>query len=264
MKERKPNRLKGYDYSQGGSYFVTICTKNRADHFGEINNGEMILNDCGKISDDMFKGLENIHKNIILDKYVVMPNHIHGIIIITDPIVGDANNFTNPTVGDASSRLSKTERKLKNGGENPASRTITQMRPVKDVISNCNIYVGDAFPKLIKKNQLLKNGVENLNAKNIPKMRPLPENDIEYDRTKMLLSKIIQKYKAEVTKRIKKISKLTKIWQRSFYEHIIRNEKSYNNIWEYIHYNPLKWEWDVENKLNKNPDKDYYTKLFVK
>ena len=82
MKERKSNRLKGFDYSQGGGYFVTICTKNRHNHFGDIKNGEMILNDSGKIADEMFKGIEND-----LDKYVVMPNHIHWIIIITDDIV---------------------------------------------------------------------------------------------------------------------------------------------------------------------------------
>src|SRR5258706_7718110 len=137
MKERKPNRLKKFNYSQGGGYFVTICTKHRASHFGEINNAEMILNDYGEIADDMFKGIENIHENIVLDKYVVMPNHIHGIIIITDPIVGDA--YSKPQ----------------------------------------NKYLQGKYSDKITINSIS------------PNMRPLPNNNYDYDRSKMLLSKVI-------------------------------------------------------------------------
>lgn len=259
MKERKPNRLKGYDYSQGGGYFVTISTKYRDNHFGEINKGEMILNDCGKIAYEMFKGIENIHKNIVLDKYVVMPNHIHGIIIITDPIVGDA--YSIPQNKNLQGKYSV------NLSLNLSSKN---MRPVQKLLINKNTYiiVGDAYSMPQNKNLQGKYSDKITINSSSSNMRPLPDNNYDYDRSKMLLSKVIQLYKSAVMKQIKRRSTkpnstIPSIWQRSFHDHIIRNEKSYNNIWEYIHYNPLKWEWDIENRLNKTPDKNYYSKLFI-
>jgi len=80
-------RLKGYDYSSNGAYFITICTKNRKHFFGEIVDGEMVLNKIGVIVWDEWLISEKIRKNIILDKFVVMPNHIHGIVIINNPDV---------------------------------------------------------------------------------------------------------------------------------------------------------------------------------
>jgi hypothetical protein len=77
----------------------------------------------------------------------------------------------------------------------------------------------------------------------------------------MLLSKIVQAYKSEVTRRVKKVSKIkikNSIWQKSFYDRIIRNEKEIENIRAYIYYNPLKWEWDIENKINENKDREKY------
>ncbi len=77
-------RLSGYDYSQAGAYFVTICTKNRAHLFGEIKNGKMILNDYGKIVENEWLKTPAIRKdmNLILDVFIVMPNHFHGIIFV--------------------------------------------------------------------------------------------------------------------------------------------------------------------------------------
>jgi len=77
-------RLPGYDYSQYGAYFVTIVTHNRENFFGEIVNGKMLLNEIGKIVLHCWNDLPNHYENIILDEFVIMPNHVHGIIIITD------------------------------------------------------------------------------------------------------------------------------------------------------------------------------------
>ena len=79
----------------------------------------------------------------------------------------------------------------------------------------------------------------------------------------MILLKIIQQYKSSVSRDINRHNN-NFAWQRSFYEHVIRNDKSYYNIQKYIFYNPLKWAWEVENKISKNTDKRYYEKLFVK
>ena len=84
MKQRKRNRLKYYDYSQVGWYFVTVCTQNRYHHFGKIKNEKMILNEIGKIAEKYWIEIPKHFPNIELDEYIIMPNHIHGIIII-DP-----------------------------------------------------------------------------------------------------------------------------------------------------------------------------------
>ncbi len=81
---RRSIRLKGYDYSQAGAYFVTVCTHNREYLFGNIINGEMILGAYGKIVEKVWYNLTGHYQNIKLDTFTVMPNHIHGIIVLID------------------------------------------------------------------------------------------------------------------------------------------------------------------------------------
>jgi len=77
-------RLKGWNYSSPGYYFFTVCTKNRACLFGEIVNGKMVPNEYGKILEHCWNDLPNHYPNLKLDQFVVMPDHIHGIIIIVN------------------------------------------------------------------------------------------------------------------------------------------------------------------------------------
>ena len=81
---RKSIRLKGYDYSQAGAYFITICCHDRVCLFGEILNNEMVLNEWGIIAQNEWIKTKEIRKNVELDVFIVMPNHIHGILIIND------------------------------------------------------------------------------------------------------------------------------------------------------------------------------------
>ena len=81
MKYRKPNRLKYYDYSNAGWYFVTICTQNHLHHFGEILDKEMVLNDVGSITNKIWNEIPDHYPTVELDEFIIMPNHIHGIII---------------------------------------------------------------------------------------------------------------------------------------------------------------------------------------
>ena len=83
---RKSIRLKGYDYSQAGSYFVTICTKAKAEFLGEVHNGEIILSPSGVIARLYWEALTTHFPDIILDEFVVMPNHVHGIVVIADDV----------------------------------------------------------------------------------------------------------------------------------------------------------------------------------
>jgi REP element-mobilizing transposase RayT len=153
MKQRKPTRLKDYDYSKGGGYFVTICTKNRINRFGEIVNGEMVLNSGGKIASEMLNGLIRLFHNVVIDQYIVMPNHVHCII----------NIIENLPVGNASERMITQ----------PAQSLTERLTPNETIYSEMRSSV-----------------------------------DTPNDRSKMLLSKVLQVYKSGVTKRIKKIEKL--------------------------------------------------------
>ena len=135
--KRKNPRLKDYDYTLGGYYFITICTAGKKHYFGKIVEDKIQLSEIGKLAYNNIENLEKIYNVIKIDKFVVMPNHIHMILII----------------------------------------------------------------------------------------------DKETDLT---LSRIIKQYKEWITKTIMK-----PIWQKSYYDHIIRNEKDYYRIWKYIDENEL-------------------------
>jgi len=183
MNKRKATRLSNYDYSQIGLYFITICTKNKKCYFGQIVNDRMILNIAGKIIDKWWNELENKF-NITLHEYVIMPNHIHGIIEI--------NNFPDAktTVGADLCVRPTTLSKGQTHRSVPTVSTIIQW--FKTMTTN----------ECIRE---VKNG-------NLPRFN-------------------------------------NQIWQRSFYDHIIRKNESLNKIKEYIIINPKEWHKD---KLNTN------------
>lgn len=86
---RRRIRLKGYDYSQAGWYFITICTQHRACLFGKIENGVMILNNAGQMVENEWLKLPKRFKHIALHEYAVMPNHFHAILEIVWETIGD-------------------------------------------------------------------------------------------------------------------------------------------------------------------------------
>jgi len=79
---RRSIRLRGYDYSQAGAYFITICTQNRLHLFGEIVNGKMILNGAGKMVEQTWNEIPVFYDGLGVNEYVVMPNHFHGVIVV--------------------------------------------------------------------------------------------------------------------------------------------------------------------------------------
>ncbi|MGV8059749.1 MAG: transposase [Smithellaceae bacterium] len=165
---RRSIRLRDYDYSQAGAYFVTICVLRRECLFGEIIDGEMIMNEMGRIVLAVWTDLPNHYKHIILDEYMVMPNHVHGII----NIVG--------------------------AGLKPA---LTKPAPTE-------------------------------------KQQGLPE--------------IIRGFKTFSSRRINVFCNKPgcSVWQRNYYERVIRNENELFLAREYVVHNPLKWELDKENPIN--------------
>ena len=85
---RRSIRLQGYDYSQPGIYFITLCTQNHECLFGEILNGEMRLNEFGKMTQQCWLEISDHFPHVQLDEFAIMPNHIHGTIILNDIIPG--------------------------------------------------------------------------------------------------------------------------------------------------------------------------------
>lgn len=139
-RNRKSTRLKQFDYSSNGYYFITICTKNRINHFGEIQNSKMILNPLGKIAKEYWNKIKELHHFVRLLSFVMMPNHIHGIIIISHP-----ERHDDASVG-ACHRHAPT-------GHAPTGQTIHDIQlPPKGIPSLINHYKG-AVKKWANKNQ---------------------------------------------------------------------------------------------------------------
>jgi putative transposase len=122
-KERKRLRLREYDYTKPGAYFVTICTKDREKRFGEIVGGEMRENKLAAVVRSCWNELPDHYVNVQLDAFVIMPNHVHGIIMILDEpitVVGDG------LVGDGL-RPSPT-------GESPTKPSPTKKHPLSEIV----------------------------------------------------------------------------------------------------------------------------------
>lgn len=157
LKTRKPNRLKDYDYSQNGAYFIMICIKDRKPILSQIIVGEncvlptICLTNVGETIKKEIEKIHSIYDNVLIDNYIIMPNHIHLII------------------------------RIDNNGRTQYGRT--QFSPT--------------------------------------------------------INRIIKQFKGSITKQIGK-----SIWQKSFYDHIIRDEIDYQNVWQYIDENPTKWKED--------------------
>ena len=157
---RKSMRLQGYDYTFPGAYFVTMVTQLRECLFGKVVDSEMQVNQFGLIVEHAWMDLPSHYPQVTLEAFVVMPNHVHGIVVINE------------------------------------CRGGSQTRPYR----------------------MIQHG--------------LPE--------------IVRAFKSFSAMRINQLQKRDRVavWQRSFYDHIIRNEQDFRNIWEYIHNNPQKWQDD--------------------
>ena len=165
---RRSIRLQGYDYSQAGAYFVTICTHNRECLFGEIMDGKMVLNDAGRMVEQCWRDIPSHFPHVELDTFVVMPNHVHGILCVVDAPVG-AKNFS----------------------------------PLR------------------------------------PAQRPCG--------TAKTIGSVIRGFKIGVTKWMRPYTNVHVVWQRNYWEHIIRNDDELHRIRQYIVDNPAKWKTDRNN-----------------
>ncbi len=180
---RRSIRLKGYDYSRAGLYFITICVQDRICIFGKIMDGEMILNDAGKMIEKWYFELENKYPDKKCHEMIVLPNHFHCIIENAPKM--DAHVGASPRGPD--------------NADDPNNPNQPQYGPNNN---KYNATIGDAMDwfKTMTTNEYIR-GVKNINW--------TPFNK--------------------------------KLWQRNYWEHIIRNERSFQTISKYIINNPSKW-----------------------
>ncbi len=183
---RQSIRLPHYDYAAEGAYFVTICVQDRECLFGEVVDGEMVLSEAGRIVDEAWNNLSRRFPFVDLDAFVVMPNHIHGIVVFREDegAASSAPTWSAPAVGALLAAPSSAPPHSVRPPGKPARPTLGQiMRAFKSISA-------------ISANRLLgRQG------------QPL--------------------------------------WQRNYYEHIIRDDDDPDRIREYIHTNPAMWDKDA-------------------
>ena len=192
LPQRRSIRLKGYDYSQAGLYFITICCQHRIYRFGQIENGEMVLNEYGEIASDEWLKLPERFPDFELDVFQIMPNHIHGIIALNDISAGAGFTpaLNADTVNADTAHADTAHADAAHAVDNRATARVAPT--VSDIVG--------AYKSLVANGCL------------------------------------------EIYKTKNKI--MGKLWQRNYWEHIIRDEKSYQTISHYIINNPAKWNDD--------------------
>ena len=189
---RKSIRLPEFDYSQEGFYFVTKCCQDMVCRFGSVVDGKMVLNECGRITKESWEEIPIHFPEVQLHAFVIMPNHVHGIIEITENV--GAKQFS-PNI------------------ETDGAKDVSPLQIQNTYVSPDN---------------------ETDGAKQLSPLRS-PSKTI---------GSIVRGYKIGVTKWVRQNTNIHKLWQRNYYEHVIRNDHSFNQITEFILTNPLKWEFD--------------------
>jgi len=202
---RRSLRLKGFDYSRPGAYYLTVCVQNRDCLFGNCANGLVELNSAGKMIQEVWEEIPKYYPGVGIDQFVVMPNHAHGIITLSadsKPIVSPSG--TGQAQGPAPTDLDSSGTRL----------------------THADIqYVGAA-----------------------PCGRPALKC--------LSLSDVVHRFKTMTTKRyadsVKNSGWLSfagRLWQRNYFEHVIRDFESMERIRKYIQDNPANWHLDSENPL---------------
>ena len=201
--------MQKWNYTWNAAYFITISTDIQKHYFGKIKNGKMELSPVGIIADILWHEIPFHSKNVELGAFIVMPNHIHGIIIINNPAHTTDNNIQ---TGHADNVQTGHTDNVQTGHTD-------------------NVQTGHALS--------LQGDTESK-----PNQKPTPIGKNRYQNIgKNSLSSIMGGYKSAVTKHANRLG-FTFKWQTRFYEHIIRDEKSFENITRYIINNPTKWERD--------------------
>ena len=200
------NRLRGWNYAQSGHYFITIVTYGRKHLFGEIVDGQMILNPIGEIVNAEFLKSFELRKELYLGGYVIMPNHIHAILILDkeESVKEDAKTSAYGIAQREPKSISSFVAGFK-------SSSINRIDDWIDAVNAQNRNGGN-----VGGGNVGDGNVETHGRASLPRLHG-----------------------------IKKFNKNNPLWQNNYHDHIIRNEMEYRRISEYIVNNPLKWDKDT-------------------
>jgi REP element-mobilizing transposase RayT len=216
---RRSIRLQGYDYAQAGEYFVTICVKDRACLLGNVTEGEMRLSRAGQIVEAGWFDLPRRFPSIEIDAFVVMPNHVHGIVLLG----------TAPTPG----------------GEGAMNRA-----PTEAVGRHRNTMAGNTGRQTAA-SEGRRHGVGARFIAPSPQA-PTPRFPAKSTRNpdqSLDLGEVIRAFKAVTSRQIRVASRPSFSWQRNYYERIIRNDHGLERARVYIIANPARWAEDPENSM---------------
>ena len=249
---RRSLRLKGYDYTQVGAYFVTIVTHGRLCLFGEIVGKEMRLNEAGEMVCGFWEALPQRFPAIEMNMFVVMPNHLHGIVVIKNRAttrVAPTNQNPDRGVENAPNTPNRTtatvgHTKLTNVGAGlvPAQNTNSTEHRATTRVADHQLASPSALPDRattrVAPTGIMDGGVD------------APTTD------RFALGDAIGAYKSlstvEYTRGVKQMKWSPfhkRLWQRNYYEHVVRHEESLRDLQQYILDNPAQWAFDKENPL---------------
>lgn len=206
-------RLAGFDYSGQGPYFVTICTKDRACLFGTVSDDAMLLNHAGILACDVWLGLPAHYSNVVLDAFVVMPNHVHGIVwLAEDDAAAQGIREQIGLVPDP--HAAATEREPNEIALDP-KRAGFKPAPTGIDAAPSTVARRHALPEIMR-------GFKTFSSRAINGMRGVSG---------------------------------VPLWQRNYYEHIIRNDIALHRIRDYILGNPARWNVDRDNPGATRPER---------
>jgi putative transposase len=249
LHHRHTNRLPGYEYSLAGAYFVTLVVQGSENLFGEVVDGEMRVNLYGQCIAILWQNLPR-HFPVEMDAWVVMPNHLHGIIVIQ--YTGDHDRR-----GEASGRHASPGRTNPPPDASPSRHSGGMSNSPESSSAGKDWHNPPAFPPT---GMGEASGAESFlhRPESLPDASPLHQpNDHPQGTQPDSLGAILQNYKSTSTRRVNTMRGTPglQLWQRNYYDHIIRNEKDYGDCIAYIQTNPFHWQEDrfckhqVEGKI---------------
>ncbi len=209
LHRRRTIRLKGYDYSQPGAYFITICTKDRFCFFGEGIEGRVKLNEAGQMVARWWDELPNKFPSVVIDEYIVMPNHFHGILIIVGADLRVRPN-TGAHIGAPLRKEGEADRNIHpEMGAHIGAPLRKEGEADRNVHPEMGVHIGVPLHLIIQWFKTMTTNEYILGVKQNG-WSPFPD----------------------------------KLWQRNYYEHIIRHDDELNRLRNYIANNPIGWELD--------------------
>ena len=211
------NRLQTWDYSAPGGYFLTVCINGRREILGDIQNSQMVMSDAGKIVTDHITKIPEYHQRVILDIWIVMPNHIHLIILLGD--YGFHNGICKRIFNDDAVVLEKNQ-------------SMDKIQSVEK-IHEFSLQQPKQPPPPQQQSR------QSMDIKQYRKMR-----------RQMLIPKIMGKFQMLSSKQINILNQTpgNRNWQPNYHDRIIRNENEFRRIQQYIKNNPLNWKNDKNNQ----------------